>query len=157
VSLLPFFRWCDGLAMSVAYRESLWLFPVTQALHLVAVALFAGAILVVDMRLLGALAREPRAKIARNAQPWLVGSFGAILATGIPQFTANAMRYYGNAIFWWKMELVLVAVIFTLTLRRRVAFADEERIGPGWARAVGLASLVLWAGVTIGGRAIGFY
>jgi hypothetical protein len=37
--LLPFFEWCDGLAMSQAYRDSTYLFPVTQALHLLAVTI----------------------------------------------------------------------------------------------------------------------
>ena len=39
--------------MSQAYRESLWLFAVTQAVHLVAITAFVGAILIVDLRLLG--------------------------------------------------------------------------------------------------------
>src|ERR687891_77807 len=95
--LLQFFQWTNDLAFSVAYRESLWYFPVTQAFHLVALAFFAGAILVVDMRLLGAgLNKLPVAQVARDAQPWFVGSFVVMTITGIPQFMSNAMRYYDN-------------------------------------------------------------
>ena len=80
--------------MSQAYRESLWLFAVTQALHLVAVTTFVGAILIVDLRLLGwGPVRQSRADIARSAQRILLWAGLAVLATGIPQFTANALSY----------------------------------------------------------------
>ena len=96
--LAPFFEWCDGLAMSQAYRESLYLFAVTQSLHLVAVTAFMGAILIVDLRLLGwGLARQSRAEIARSAQRILLWAGLAVLATGIPQFTANALSSYSRS------------------------------------------------------------
>lgn len=156
--LLQFFEWANNLPFSVAYRESLWYFPVTQAFHLVALAFFAGAILVVDFRLLGAgLNKYPVAKIASDARPWLVGSLIVMIMTGIPQFMANAMRYYDNPVFYFKMEALVVALIFTATLRRRVTRTDEARLGRVWPKAVGLTSLTLWFVVIVGGRAIGFY
>ena len=156
--LLPFFEWCDGLAMSQAYRESLWLFAVTQSLHLVAVATFIGAILIVDLRLLGwGPVRQPRAGIARSAQRILLWAGLAVLVTGIPQFTTNALSYSRSPVFAFKMCLLAAAVIFTATLRRRVALADEGRL-PTWVpRAVGAVSLALWMCVTISGRLIAYY
>jgi len=125
--MLPFFEWCDGLAMSQAYRESLYLFAVTQSLHLVAVTTFMGAILIVDLRLLGwGPARQSRAEIARSAQRILLWAGLAVLATGIPQFTANALSSYSRSpIFGFKMGLLAVTLVFTATVRRRVAVADE--------------------------------
>ena len=156
--LLQFFEWTNNLAFSVAYRESLWYFPVTQAFHLVALAFFAGAILVVDARLLGAgLNKYPVATVARDAQPWFVGSFIAMTITGIPQFMSNAMRYYDNPVFYFKMGMLAVAFIYTVTIRRSVTRRDEARLGRVWPKVVALGSLVLWFIVTVGGRAIGFY
>ena len=156
--LLPFFEWCDGLAMSQAYRESTWLFGVTQSLHLVAITTFVGAILIVDLRLLGwALVRQSRAGLARSAQRILFWSGLAVLATGIPQFTANALSYSRSPVFAFKMCLLAAALVFTATLRRRIAVAEEGRL-PSWVpKAVGAASLTLWMCVTISGRLIGFY
>jgi hypothetical protein len=157
--LAPFFEWCDGLAMSQAYRESLWLFAVTQSLHLVAVTTFMGAITIVDLRLLGwGPVRQSRAGIARSAQRILLWAGLAVLATGIPQFTANALSSYSRSpVFAFKMCLLAAALVFTATLRRRVAVADEGRL-PSWVpRAVGAVSLALWMSVTIGGRLITFY
>jgi putative copper export protein len=144
--------------MSQAYRESSWLFAVTQAVHLVAVTTFIGAILIGDLRLLGwGPVGQPRASIARGAQRILLWAGLAVLATGIPQFTTNALSYQRSPLFVAKMCLLVVALVFTATLRRRVSLADEARL-PSWVpKAVGAVSLVLWLGVTIGGRLITFY
>ena len=155
----PFFEWCDGLAMSQAYRESQWLFALTQSLHLVAVTTFIGAILIVDLRLLGwGPVRQSRAGIGRSAQRILLWAGLAVLATGIPQFTANALSSYSRSpVFAFKMCLLAAALVFTATLRRRVALADEGRL-PSWVpRTVGAVSLALWMSVTITGRLITFY
>ena len=156
--LQPFLEWCDGLAISQAYRESLWLFAVTQSLHLVAVTTFIGAILIVDLRLLGwGIVRQSRAELARSAQRILLWAGLVVLATGILQFTANALTYSRSPVFVYKMWLLAATLVFTATLRRRVAVADEGRL-PSWVpTAVGAVSLALWMGVTIGGRLITYY
>jgi hypothetical protein len=156
--LLPFFQWCDGLAMSQAYRDSTYLFPVTQALHVLAVTVFVGAIVIVDLRLLGwGPVGQSRASIARSAQRILLWAGLAVLVTGIPQFTTNALTYHRSPLFVFKMYLLAAALVFTATLRRRVAVADEGLL-PTWVpKAVGSVSLVLWMSVTISGRLITYY
>ena len=63
--LLPFFEWMEGVQMSVLFRDSLLLYPIIQALHLVALTVFAGAVLVVDFRLMGhGLTTQPLAQVA---------------------------------------------------------------------------------------------
>ena len=65
---LRFSEWCYALPMSQAYRQSLYLFAITQSLHLVAVTTFVGAILIGDLRLLGwGPVGQSRAGIARSA------------------------------------------------------------------------------------------
>ena len=153
-----FSEWCESLAVSLAYRESLWLFAVTQALHLVAIAAFVGAILILDLRLLGwGVVRQPRAVLAKSAQRILFWAGLAVLATGIPQFTTNAVSYARSPMFAFKMWLLLAAVLFTVTLRRKVAAADDGRV-PAWAlKAVGAVSIVLWLAVAASGRLISYY
>lgn len=156
--LLPFFQWCDGLAMSQAFRDSTYLFPLTQALHLVAVTVFVGAIVIGDLRLLGwGPVGQSRASIARSAQRILLWAGLAVLVTGIPQFTTNAMTYQRSWLFVFKMYLLAVTLVFTATVRWRVAIAEEGRL-PSWVtRTVGAVSLALWMGVTISGRLITYY
>jgi hypothetical protein len=154
----PFVEWCDALAISQVYRESLWLFAVTQAIHLVAVTAFVGAILVVDLRLLGlGVVGQSRAAIARSAQPVLLWAGLAVLLTGIPQFTTNALSYSRSPIFIFKMWLLAGAVVFTATLRWRVSAAEEGHL-PSWVpKAIGAVSIALWMAVAISGRFINYY
>ena len=156
--LLPFFEWCDGLAISQAYRDSTYLFPLTQALHLLAVTVFVGAIVIGDLRLLGwGPIGQSRASIARSAQRVLLWAGLAVLVTGIPQFTTNALTYHRSWLFVFKMYLLAAALLFTVTVRQRVAVADEGRLASWVPRVVGAVSLALWMGVTISGRLITYY
>jgi uncharacterized protein DUF6644 len=156
--LLPFFQWCDGLAISQAYRDSTYLFPLTQALHLLAVTVFVGAIVIGDLRMLGwGPVGQSRASIARSAQRILLWAGLAVLVTGIPQFTTNALTYHRSWLFVFKMYLLAAALLFTVTVRQRVSVADDGRL-PSWIpKAVGAVSLALWIGVTISGRLITYY
>ena len=104
--LQPFFEWMQGLALSAFFLESVWPTPIVQCIHLVAVAVFAGALLLVDLRLLGTgLTMASIPQVARVAQPWLVGSFVVLVLTGIPQMTSTAMKQYYSPFFWGKMQV----------------------------------------------------
>ena len=156
--LLPFYEWCNNLAMSQAFRDSNYYFAITQSLHLVAITVFVGAILIGDLRMLGWVSiGQSRTGMARSAQRILVWAGLAVLATGIPQFTTNALTYHRSPLFAFKMYLLAAALVFTATLRWRVAVADEGLL-PSWVpKAVGAVSLALWVGVTISGRLINYY
>jgi len=156
--LLTFLQWCQDLAMSQVLRDSTYLFAVTQALHLLAVTVFIGAIVIVDLRMLGwGPVGQSRASIARSAQRVLLWAGLAVLLTGIPQFTSNALGYHRSWLLVFKMYLLTAAVLFTATVRQRVAAADEGRL-PSWVpRIVGAVSLALWMGVAISGRLITYY
>lgn len=155
--LLPLFERLEASAIGEAVRGSLWLFPVVEACHLVGLAVIGGAILVVDFRLLGLTLRShPVSRLARDMQPWVVGSLVVMILSGIPLFLSEAIKCYYSFAFWTKMTALLGAVIFTFTLRRAVAGAPDGRFPPAWNRAVGLTSIALWSTVGWGGRWIGF-
>ena len=157
MSLLPFFEWLENLAFSAAIRESSWIGPAVNVMHILALVVLAGAIFIVDVRLLGGgMKSQPVAQVARDARPWLIGGLLGMVLTGIPQLTSTAIKQYYSPFFWPKMEILLVAVIFTFTLRRMVTMADEGRVGSFWSKAVGLISIALWTSVAIEGRLIGF-
>jgi hypothetical protein len=154
--LKPFFDWFQTLAFSHAFRESVWMFAVIEASHLLALAVFAGAILMVDLRLLGTgLKDRPLAQVARDAQPWLIGSIIGLLVTGVPMIMGNGEKYYFSSYFWQKMVVLIVAFIYMATIRRSLLRADESRTSPIWRKAVGLGSLALWVFVAMWGRFIG--
>lgn len=60
-----------------------------------------------------------------------------------------------SAAYWLEMELLLVALVFHFTLYRRVTSRDDA---PAALRALtAVLSLLLWFGVGVAGRAIGFF
>jgi Family of unknown function (DUF6644) len=155
--LLPLFKVAQDTALGVAIRSSLWLFPVIEAFHLLALALIGGAVLVVDLRLAGFILKDhPTSRLARDAQPWLIGSLAVMLLSGLMLWTSEAVKCYYNLAFWLKMGFLALAMAFTFTVRQRVAAADG-RVQPIWMRTVAFVSVTLWSGVGLMGRGIGFY
>jgi len=158
MSILPFFQWCGETVVGITIRDSFWLFPVIQCVHLLGLAMIGGVVLVVDLRLLGlGLRRQSVAQLAADVRPWFVGSLLVLLVSGVLLFTSETRRMYDSPPFWWKMGLLVAAVTYTLTIRRRVVELDETRPGPIWRRLVALVSLGLWFGVGFSGRWIAFY
>jgi hypothetical protein len=155
--LLPFFEWCEATTIGTAIRTSSWAFAVIESVHLLGLSVIGGAVLLVDLRLLGfGLRDQPIADVARAAFPWLVGSLVVMLLTGISLFLSEAIKCYGSQPFWLKMTSLALAMLFTFTIRRRVTLADETRMQPIWFKLVALVSLTLWFGVGASGRWIGF-
>ena len=157
--LQPYFQAMNDSDIAKYISESLWIYPLDQAIHLLFLALFAGSILILDIRLLGFGMREqPVAKVARDSTPWVIIGFLGLVATGIPQLVQNAMREYYSDFFWIKMYVLPVALIYTFTIRRMVAQADEGRVSPVVQKVVGLVSILLWfGGVTVPSRLIGLF
>ena len=156
MSLLPFFEWCEQLAVGEAIRNSIWLFPVIEAFHLVGLGVLGGAVLIVDLRLLGwGLRGQPLTRLASDTERWLIASLLVMIASGVPLFLSEAVKCYYSFAFWVKMASLLLVILFTFTVRRRVTHratatpALQQKI-------VALVSLMLWAGVGWGGRWIGF-
>ena len=152
MSLQPFFKWMEGIAV---YKSSIYLGPGVNLVHLVAMCTFMGALLMVDLRLLGVgLTNQPVKQLARSAWPWLMTGLIGLTVTGIPAVMAVATQEYGNRIFWDKMYILLFAIIFTFTVRRKVTQAEEGRVKPVWAGLVAIVSIAAWLAVAAGGRLI---
>ena len=156
--LEQFFLDMEKWPISMYIGGSLWIFPVVQAFHLVAVALFIGAVLMINLRMMGAGFKEqPLAKVARDARPWIIWGFVFIFVTGLPQLMQNASREYYSEYFWMKMEFLAAGLILTaITLAYMSRQANETRTGVG-AKLTGLLALGVWAGVVIPARLIGLF
>jgi len=155
--LLPYFEALEAGPIGDAIRSSTWLFPFIEAFHLVGLAVIGGAVLLVDFRLLGlGLRRQPVSELARDAQPWLIGGLVFMIGSGVPLFLAESIKCYYSFAFWTKMTALALAILFTFTVRRRVAMAEQPRVDAFRMRVVGAISILLWSTVGWGGRWIGF-
>lgn len=115
------------------------------------------AMIVIDLRLLGlGMKKQSVSVLAKSLSPYMDWGLIIMLVSGFLLFTSEAMKSFSNDGFRIKMIVLVPAVLFQYTLFRWVIRQDDaKRSAPvGWA--VSLLSMVLWLGVGIGGRAIGF-
>lgn len=154
--LLPFFLWLNELWPAFPFHDSVWVVPSLGGAHLLSLVVFISAVLVVDLRLLGlGLIRTPIAHLARTVEPWMVGSFGLLMLSGLPQIAATPLKTYHSPFFWWKVYMVTAGLILTITVRRRMSRGTDEQLGPVWPKVVAVSSIALWTSAMVGARWIG--
>lgn len=124
--------------------ESVWVFAVIEAAHLLSLAVIGGAVLALNLRLLGlVLTDEAAALVERRTRPWLHAGVIGGLSTGVAMGIMNATGLYGSVAFFVKMVALLAAILFSYAVVREVV---REREAPSrTAIAVGLAALATWA------------
>jgi hypothetical protein len=153
--LLPYFEWLESLWLGKAVVGSLWLFPVIESVHLLALSVLGGSILLVDLRMLGfGLKRYSVPALARDARPFLIGAIVTLIATGVPLFLAEAIKCYYSQAFWVKMTTLAIALLYTFTIRARVT--RSESVHNTARQLAGALSIALWVTVAAAGRWIGF-
>lgn len=142
----------EGTALSQALRASLWLYPMVNIGHVLGIALLFGAIVPLDLRLLGLWRGVPVDHLARALVP--VAATGLVLAvcTGALLFTTRPADYVVEPLFGVKVSLLAAAVINALLLRR----VPRWRQGGGGSGVAGALSIMLWLGVITAGRMIGY-
>src|SRR4051812_35265860 len=131
----PFFNYVEHTSYGTMIRDSIWQFAAIEAVHLLALALIGGAVLIVDLRLLGwGLRRQPLAQVARDAAPWLHGSLITMLVTGyLLMASLAASKYYVNFAFQLKILFLFLAILWTYTVRAAYVRRDDSQISPATA------------------------
>ena len=147
--------------IGTAVRESSWLFPIIETVHVFALVLVVGSIARVDLRLLGVRARS-RTVSAAAAEwlPWTWSCFVLALGSGLLMFCSAAQKYADNLPFRIKLGLLALAginmLVFQTATARGQAHWDSEASPPPAAKLAGAISLTLWIGVVTAGRWIGY-
>jgi hypothetical protein len=159
--LLELCKWLDQTAVGATVRESLWLFPAIETLHLLGMAALVGTVAVLDLRLLGwAMRRERVSALVGKLLPWAWAGFAVQVVTGGLLFSSEAVKVYSNPAFRLKMLLILLAgmhaLIFHWIVYRDVGSWDDRALLPVKAKVSGFVSILLWVGIVAAGRFIGF-
>ena len=133
-----------------------WWFPLLESIHVVAITLVVGSILMVDLRLIGVAARGyPVSRMSKELVPWTWVGFGVAVVTGIGLFITRAGSYMENPAFQVKLLLIALAglnmVMFHFSVFRGVAAWDQTTT-PSIAKASAGLSLAFWSGVVLAGR-----
>jgi hypothetical protein len=159
--MLPFCRWLEQTSVGAGVRESVWLFPAIETVHLLGMAALVGTIAVFDLRLLGWMLRRERVSVlAGRLLPWSWAGFAVQVVTGGLLFMSEAVKVYPNPAFRLKMLLIFLAgahaLIFHWSVYRDVASWDDSAVLPAGAKVAGFVSMLLWIGIVAAGRFIGF-
>lgn len=161
MSLLPFVTWLHETPGSVALRESFYMYPLTESVHVWALALFVGMASILDLRLVGAvMKRVPATEVMRRSMPWMIAGFVIMIVTGFMLFYAIPIRSYQNIFFRVKVILLLLAglnvFVFHFGIWKKVTAWDLSGPPPRRARIAGISSLVLWGLIIFAGRMIAY-
>ena len=137
--------------LSRTLRASLWLYPMVNTGHVVGIALLFGAIVPLDLRLLGVWRGVPVELLARPLVTVAVCGLTLALLTGSLLFATRPADYVVEPLFGLKLSLLAAAIANALLLRR----TRHWPAGGTAARAAGALSIVLWLSVITAGRLIG--
>jgi hypothetical protein len=159
--LLTLLQLIQNTGVFVYLRSSAYLYPVILALHLSAISLFGGMIVLTDLSLLGWIPRQVSAmavvdglRVPKRIGFLVAATFGFLL------FCCKAEQYYYNAYFRTKLLLLGLVAVHALVFRGRVYKRPGEMMPVGLlnlqTRVAALLSLLLWAGILTAGREIGY-
>jgi hypothetical protein len=153
-------QWLQDLSFPTDIRESDWLFPTIETVHVLALVLVVGSILMVDLRLLGFANRARSVRsVAAERLPLTWTAFAVAAAAGSLLFSSKAVTYYDDLPFRLKLICLVLAGLnmacFHLFTYRRVAEWDHGT-PPVGARIAGGLSLFLWVTIVGAGRWVGF-
>jgi len=144
-----------------AVRQSTWLFPMANVGHVLALALFAGALAVMDVRLLGGLAATSPAHVLMRARSVAVAAFVLLAVTGFMQFAADASHLIINPVFQIKLALIGLGLVnlavFEFGVKRAVTGLGPGAAMPASAKTAGFMSIAIWIAVAACGRTIAYF
>ena len=156
MTLRPLFEWVHAFPSSIALRESLYAFPVALTVHLVSLAMFAGLVVMMDLRLIGVAYRgTPFSEVQSRLFPWQMVAMVVTSIAGLVLFYMQPMRYFGKVIYWLKIALIVLAsvniLLFHFVTYRSIDKWDLSN-APVTAKVAGWLSIALWGGVVASGR-----
>jgi hypothetical protein len=144
----------EQTAPVAALRESTFAYPLVNALHIIGVALLFGAIVALDLRLIGwRRSAGPVGGFARVLLPVAIGGLALAIPAGLLLFATDARAYAASPLFQAKLLVIALAIANALWLR------TSERRGQRARRAAiaGIASILLWLGAIVLGRLVGYF
>jgi hypothetical protein len=156
-SIFPFFRWVDSTSLNKLINDSTWLFPAIEGVHIVALALLFGAVIVLNLRMLGVLMKGRQLpRLLKELQPWTFWSLAVILFSGLLLFSAEAVKSFYSTPFRIKIVVLVLALLFHFGISSSLMRRDDAA-RPAWSKAAAVLAIAMWTTVGFAGRAIGFF
>ncbi|WP_432711589.1 DUF6644 family protein [Pedobacter sp.] len=156
----PWLAWLEDSAWAHAIRQSLWLYPALEIIHIMGIVLLVGAAFLFDLRLLGYNKNLALAELATYLLPISRKGLFLIIPSGILLFITNAKSLGIDPTFWLKMLLLLIAALNVWVFHRFIytlplAFSFPDQI-PFVARLSAVISIVSWMAIIACGRLLAY-
>jgi hypothetical protein len=153
--MAAFAQWLAATTPSHVVRQALWLIPLLQAVHILAIAIVLSSVAMIGASILG-FGAQTVAEAARRFVPWIWAALAVLAATGLTLIIGEPQRSLPNPAFQLKMAMLAVAVAvmlaFQVSLRRNGAFWQGGRHVGGLA----VLTFGLWCAVAVAGRLIAY-
>jgi len=155
------FLWLEKTAAATEIRQSLWLYPFVQYIHIVGIVLLVGPAMIFDLRLIGLARRLEVRDLGRFIIPLSQIGFVIAILSGFSLFIAHATDWSVNPLFWLKITLIvfaaLNAVIVNKYVMNRLRGLETLDKLPVRVRVSGAVSLFLWFVIIAAGRFLAYY
>lgn len=153
--------WIGDTRLSLWIVERFWAIPIIQTFHILTIAATFGAILLMNLRVMGFIGVDRTiARTGMRYLPWVWWGFAILIITGIGMIIAEPVRELINPIFWIKMFLVIAAILaavwFQKSVERKAVNWDASGGTPLGIRLGALGILVLWLVIMLCGRWIAY-
>lgn len=145
----------EGTALAEILRFSRWGYAAVNTAHIFGIALLVGAIVPLNLRLLGFWKSIPREPLVRVLVPVAMAGLTLAVVAGFLLFTVKPRHYVGLGAFQFKLALVMVGIFGALGLHWMRGFLLRDAPDAVLARHAVL-SIVCWTGALICGRLIAF-
>jgi hypothetical protein len=153
----PFFTWSGESALGLSVSNSVWKFPAIETVHILAMAIMFGGLLVLNLRLMGfGMVRQPLPLLAKTLMPFVNWGLILMLISGYMMFASEAAKCFVNDGFKIKMVSLFLILIFQYTFYLSLLKKDDAQRSKMVGSAAALLNFFLWFMVGAGGRAIGF-
>jgi uncharacterized protein DUF6644 len=160
-TLIQFSRWLAATSLSHEVQRIGWIIPTLQTIHILSVAIVFSSAVLVDFRLFRLFERdEPLREVSRRFLRPIWPVLFILLLTGGLLIIGEPRRSLINSTFYFKMALLLVAILMTAGLQGSIAsaplFWEKDRSRRMAGKAVATISILLWCGILLAGRWIAY-
>jgi len=155
--------WLQGSALGHAMRESgVWTYGIVNLIHILGVASLFGAVLVLDLRLLGFWRSISLAAITTPTVPIATTGFCVAATSGLGLLATKATEYVGNPFIYIKFSAIVLGLLNVIILNflsawkthkmRALSTREQSQLA-----TVGGISLFCWLTAITAGRMIGYW
>ncbi|MFL1464825.1 hypothetical protein [Marinobacter sp. HN1S83] len=148
----------EQTALAEGLRDSVWLYPLVNAGHVLGIALVVGGVVPLDLRILGLWPKLPLLPFWRVLRTTVAAGLALAVVTGFLLFLTRAPEYLASSWFLGKLTVLLLSLANVALVMARYPLPEAaDRPPPGGLKVCALISLVGWCLVLLLGRLVGYF